>query len=128
MILPESIASTHRRVTFNAEQNKNLLITSLDLIEEKREAARLKIAVYQQRVARYYNRKVKIRCFKRGDLVLRLLPPGARNPQEGALGPNCEEPYVIDKGLNNDAYHLATIDGARVPHTWNAKHLRKYYQ
>ncbi|KAL5843029.1 hypothetical protein ACOSQ3_013632 [Xanthoceras sorbifolium] len=128
MILTESISSTHRRVRFNTEQNKDLLTTNLDLIEEKREAARLKIAVYQQRVARYYSRKVKIQRFKKGDLVLRLLLLGARNSQEGALSPNCKGPYIIDENLNNSAYHLPTIDGARVPRDWNAEHLRKYYQ
>ncbi|KAL5820937.1 hypothetical protein ACOSQ3_022819 [Xanthoceras sorbifolium] len=132
MIPAESIASTHRMVTFNAEQNTDLLTTTLDLIEEKREAARLKIAVYQQRVARYYNIKVKIRHFRIGDLVLRLLQqlllPGARNQQEGALGPNWEGPYVIYEDLNNGMYHFVTIDGARVLRSWNAEHLRKYYQ
>ncbi|KAL5736865.1 hypothetical protein ACOSQ2_031653 [Xanthoceras sorbifolium] len=123
MILAESIASTYRKVMFNTEQNNDLLITNLDLIEEKREAVRLKIAVYQYRVARYYNRKVKIRQW----LVLRLLLLGARNPQEGALGPNWEGPHVINEDLINGVYHLATIDKARVPRAWNAEHLRKYY-
>ncbi|KAL5805071.1 hypothetical protein ACOSQ3_031871 [Xanthoceras sorbifolium] len=127
MILAESIANTYRKVTFNTEQNNDLLITNLDLIEEKREAVRLKIAVYQYRVARYYNRKVKIRRFKKGDLVLRLLLLGARNPQEGALGPNWEGPHVINEDLINGVYHLVTIDKARVPRAWNAEHLRKYY-
>ncbi|KAL5749434.1 hypothetical protein ACOSP7_024037 [Xanthoceras sorbifolium] len=127
MILAKSLASTHRRATFNAEQNDNLLTTSLDLIEVKKETARLKIAVYQQRVARYCNRKVKPRHFKNGDLVLWLLLPGACNPQEGALGPNWEEPYIIDENLDNGAYHLVTVDEGRVPRAWNAKHLRKYY-
>ncbi|KAL5857279.1 hypothetical protein ACOSQ3_004737 [Xanthoceras sorbifolium] len=115
MIPVESIASTHRRATFNAEQNENLLTTNLDLIKERREAARPRIVVYQQRVARYYNRKVKIRPFKKGDLVSRLLLLGARNLQEGALGPNWERPYIIDEDLENSAYHLVNVHGARVP-------------
>ncbi|KAL5779576.1 hypothetical protein ACOSQ2_010313 [Xanthoceras sorbifolium] len=79
------------------------------------DAARLRAVVYQQRVDRYYNRKVKPRHFKKGDLVLRLLLPGARNPQEVTLGPNWESPYVVDEDLGNRAYHLVNVNGARVP-------------
>ncbi|KAL5766246.1 hypothetical protein ACOSP7_016863 [Xanthoceras sorbifolium] len=128
MIPVEFIASTHRRATFNAEQNEDLLTTNLDLIKERREEACLKIVVYQQRMGRYYNRKVKPRRFKKGDLMLRLLLPVARNPLEGALGPNWEGPYIIDEDLDNDAYNLVTVDGEKVPRAWNAEHLRNYYQ
>ncbi|KAL5773648.1 hypothetical protein ACOSP7_013286 [Xanthoceras sorbifolium] len=128
MIPAESIANMYRRATFNSEQNEDLLAASLDLIEERRDAARLRVAVYKQMVVRYYNRKVKPRHFKKGDLVLMLLLPGARNPQEGALGPNWECPYIVDEDLGNGAYHLMNVNGARVPHAWNAKHLCKYYQ
>ncbi|KAL5794733.1 hypothetical protein ACOSP7_003327 [Xanthoceras sorbifolium] len=47
MISAESIASMHRRATFNSEQNEDLLAASLDLIEERRDAAHLKVVVYQ---------------------------------------------------------------------------------
>ncbi|KAL5767661.1 hypothetical protein ACOSQ2_014444 [Xanthoceras sorbifolium] len=127
MILAESVASTNKRTIFNPKYNENLLAASLDLVEEKRDAARLRVVVYQQRVAKYYNRKVRPRVFKKGDLVLKLLLLGARNPQEGALGPNWEGPYVVDEDLDNEAYHLVNVNGARVPQIWNAKHLRKYY-
>ncbi|KAL5827309.1 hypothetical protein ACOSQ4_019106 [Xanthoceras sorbifolium] len=122
----ESITSTHRKATFDVEQNNNLLTTNLDLVKERMEAACLRIVVYKQRVARYYNRKVKLRNFKKGDLVLKLLLPRACNPQEGTL--NFEGPYVVDEDLGNGAYHLVNINGARVSRVWNAKNLRKYYQ
>ncbi|KAL5826496.1 hypothetical protein ACOSQ3_018347 [Xanthoceras sorbifolium] len=127
MIPTKSIASTHIRATFNPEQNEDLLAASLELVEEKRDFARLRVAVYQKRVTRYFNRKIKPRGFKKRDLVLRLLLSGARNPQEGALGPNWEGLYVVDKDLGNGAYHIGNINGARVLRAWNAKHLRKYY-
>ncbi|KAL5767704.1 hypothetical protein ACOSQ2_014487 [Xanthoceras sorbifolium] len=123
MIPTESITNTYRRAAFNTVQNEKLLAASLDLIEEKREAACMKTAVYQQRVARYYNRKVKIRHFKNGDLVLRLLLLRARNPQEGALGPNWEGLYVIDEYLANRDYHLVNVNGKRFPRAWNAEYL-----
>ncbi|KAL5854941.1 hypothetical protein ACOSQ4_004743 [Xanthoceras sorbifolium] len=123
MILAESIASTHKRATFDTEQNDDLLAASLNLIEEKRKAACLKIVVYQQRVDRYYNRKVKIQHFKKGDLMRRLLLPGARNLQEEALGTNWECSYILDEDIGNGAYHFISVSRARVPQAWNAEHL-----
>ncbi|KAL5818863.1 hypothetical protein ACOSQ4_022705 [Xanthoceras sorbifolium] len=128
MISPESIVSTHRRATFNLEQNENLLTASLKLIEEKRDTTRLRVVVYQQRVARYDNRKVRPRHFRKRDLVLRLLLLRARNLQEGALSPNWEGPYMVDEELGNGAYHLVNVNGDRVPGAWNTEHLKKYYQ
>ncbi|KAL5756607.1 hypothetical protein ACOSQ2_021353 [Xanthoceras sorbifolium] len=115
MIPAESIASTYRRATFKSEPNEDLLVASLNLIEERRDVARPRVVVYQQRVTTYYNKKFKPRHFKKGDLILRLLLPGARNPQEWALGPNWEGPYVVDEDPGNGAYHLVNVNGARVP-------------
>ena len=50
---------SHRRMTYDQDQNSQLLMESLDLVEEKREKAQLLVAVYQQKVARYFNSKEK---------------------------------------------------------------------
>ena len=42
----------------------------LDLAEERREAAAIRLAAYQQQLARGYNQKVKERRFTVGGLVL----------------------------------------------------------
>ncbi|KAL5784860.1 hypothetical protein ACOSQ2_007252 [Xanthoceras sorbifolium] len=115
MIPAEDIVITHMRAIFDREQNNDLLAANLNLIEERRDAARLRVAVYQQRVARYYNKKVKLRYFRKSDLVLRLLLSGASDPREGALGPNWEGPYMVDEDLENGTYHIVNINGARVP-------------
>ncbi|KAL5777386.1 hypothetical protein ACOSP7_010312 [Xanthoceras sorbifolium] len=128
LIPTEAMVSMNRRAAFDPEQNNNLLAVNLDLIEEKRDAAGLRVAVYQQRVARYYNKKFNLRHFKKGDLVLRLLLPRTHNPQEGSLGPNWKGPYLVDENLGNGAYHLVNVNGAHVPRAWNAEHLCKYYQ
>ena len=87
MIPAESEMTNHRRAPFNRDDNE-LLIASLDLLEEVRDTARIKIAIYQQRVARYYNRKVRVRYCNVGDLVLRLILPRARKASDDTLGPN----------------------------------------
>ncbi|XP_077232278.1 uncharacterized protein LOC143868119 [Tasmannia lanceolata] len=55
----------------NEDTNDELMRSSLDLVEETREKARIRVAAYQQRVDRYYNHRMKERALKKGDLVLR---------------------------------------------------------
>ncbi|XP_052177535.1 uncharacterized protein LOC127791591 [Diospyros lotus] len=128
MIPAEHKVTSQRRATFNPEGNDELLAANLDLLEEARDTARLRIAIYQQRVARYYNRKVRVRWYKLGDRVLRLVLIGARKASDGTLGPNWERPFVIHEDLGNGAYHLANMDGAVLLRAWNAEHLRPYHQ
>ena len=47
-----------------------MMAECLDLLDECREAATIRLAEYQQSVAQRYNRDVKTREFSAGDLVL----------------------------------------------------------
>ena len=58
MIPAEFEVTSQRRATFDPEENAQLLAHNLDLLEEARETARLRLMMYQQRVARFYNRRV----------------------------------------------------------------------
>ena len=55
---------------FNPSQNKGMMVERLNLLEEYREVATIRLAEYQQELTRRYNRDVKIREFGAGDLVL----------------------------------------------------------
>ncbi|KAH7568057.1 hypothetical protein JRO89_XS07G0225000 [Xanthoceras sorbifolium] len=46
------------------ENNDDLLKSTLDLLEEKHNGATVRVAAYQQRIARYYNKNVKVLVFK----------------------------------------------------------------
>ena len=46
--------------------------TYVDLLEEARDLATQRSAIYQQKLRRYHSRRVRSRSFKEGDLVLRL--------------------------------------------------------
>ena len=59
-----------RHETYNQEENHALQCYEIDLLEEKRDLAALKIDSYKRRSERYFNSKVKERRFKEGDLVL----------------------------------------------------------
>ena len=79
-------------------------------------------------MARQYNSQIRHRDFQVGDLVLRRVMGATRDPTQGKLGPNWEGPYRVTASNRKGTYHLETTEGVKLPHPWNAEHLRKYYQ
>ena len=55
---------------YNKDTSLVWLHANLDLIEESRECIAVRMAAYQQQVARYYNSQIKPKKFQAGDLVL----------------------------------------------------------
>jgi hypothetical protein len=108
--------------------NDSQLRLNLDLLDEAHDQAEVKTTAYQQRMAPYYDRRVKHKKFKVGDLVLRKVTPATKDPTQGKLGPIWEGPYKIVKFYRRGTYHLEKLDDTALPHPWNAKHLKKYYQ
>ena len=127
-VIPVEVRVTNLRTKcFHNEKNNEGLRLSLDLLDEFREEAALHNAVYQQRMARYYNATVKTRRFQPDNLVLRKVSLATRNPIEGKLGPNWEGPYRVISSNRADTYHLETMEGEAFPHPWNTEHLKKYF-
>ncbi|KAL5568572.1 hypothetical protein UlMin_025147 [Ulmus minor] len=81
---------TFRVDNFDEESNDVLLALATDLLEEKREISQVRAAALQQTIARYYNSKVKLRRFVKGDLVLRKVFLNTKEKGVGVLGPNWE--------------------------------------
>ena len=75
---------------------------------------------YQQRAARYYNKKVKVQRLKVGDLVLRKVMPNTKIASHGVFGANWEGPYKIKSMLWEGTYHLEDLEGKTIPRAWNA--------
>ncbi|CAL1368987.1 unnamed protein product [Linum trigynum] len=125
-VLPiEMELSSYRVEAFRPKANNEELTHNLDLVEERREDARLRLVASQERVARYYNSKVRERPLQVGDWVLR------RNfrPEEG-LGkftPKWEGPYRVREVVGPNTVKLEDADGEDMSKTWNAMHLRRYF-
>ena len=102
----------------------------MDLLEETREKAVARTAAQQQRAERYYNRKVKTKLFKKGDLVLRAVEASDHKLKQelGKLAPNWEGPYRVKQIVKPGTYELETLDGEAFPRLWNSSNLRRYYQ
>jgi ribonuclease HI len=128
-VIPVEIGlTTWRTNNYDEESNDDQLRSNLDLVDEVRDQAEARTRVYQQRMARYYDRRVKHREFKVGDLVLRKVTLATKDPAQGKLGPTWEGPYRVVKFHRRGTYHLEKLDGDALPHPWNAEHLKKYYQ
>ena len=71
VVIPAEVNVCSARIDgFNPVQNELMMVKHLDLLEEYREAVVIRLAEYQQKLARRYNRDVKAREFGAGDLVL----------------------------------------------------------
>ena len=71
-MIPAEVNLCSARVDgFDPAQNELMMVERLDLLEEYREAAIIRLVEYQQKLPRRYNRDVKTREFDAGDLVLR---------------------------------------------------------
>ena len=79
---------TLRTNAFTLDGNDGLLGKSLDLIEERRESAMVRLAYYQHKLKQGYNTNVKLRPLAVGDLVLRKVLGTTKNLVWGKLGPD----------------------------------------
>ena len=85
VILAEVNVCSTRIDGFNPVQNELMMVEHLDFLEEYWEAAVIRLAEYQQKLARSYNRDVKAREFGVGDLVLRKAVGNMRDTNVGKL-------------------------------------------
>ncbi|XP_071688182.1 uncharacterized protein [Rutidosis leptorrhynchoides] len=71
-VIPAEIrVPTQRILAFDTENNSSILCENLNLLEERRIMAAIRQANAKQKMAKYYNKRVRYVQFKEGDLVLR---------------------------------------------------------
>ena len=128
-VAPVEVGLKSPRVEFaNTEHHEEILRLNLDLLEEKRECALKRAEDYHRKTAKYYDRRVRPRSFRPGDLVLKKLLPTRKDATHGKLGPNWEGPYVVSRIVRLGNYKLQTKEGKTLPHSLNAEHLRRFDQ
>lgn len=79
-------------------------------------------------MTRHYNKRVRPIRFNKMELVLRRVKVATQDLAQRKLGPKWEGPYKVVDYFNSGTYHLETLDGPKLLHPWNAKHVRKYDQ
>jgi hypothetical protein len=99
-------------------------LAQLNLIDEKRLSAMHHAQCYQKRIARAYQKKVRPREVKPGDLVLKALH---QLEAQGKFKPNWQGPFVVKKILSGGAVILQSMDGEEFPEPTNLCYLKKYF-
>ena len=87
MIPVEVGVTSTRRTVFSEEGNDENLRLNLDCLDEVRDKASSRMTKYQQKMAEYYNKRVKLRQLDIGDLILRKVSATTKDPNQGKLGP-----------------------------------------
>lgn len=101
-------------------------IRSVELNRGKRLKAIQHGQIYQKRMMRAYNKKVRPREFHEGDLVLRKILP-LQKDFRGKWMPNWEGPYVVIKAFSEGARILAEMDGKNLPNLVNSESVKRYF-
>jgi hypothetical protein len=107
VVLSSDIRHDLPRVVAYVEADKKMARqNALDVLDEERDLAAARSAIYQQDLRRYHSHRVRSQMFQEGDLVLRSIQDQTRmhklsRPSEGY--------FVVSKNLNNGSYHLIDI-------------------
>jgi hypothetical protein len=103
-------------VAYVEEDAKKALADVQDLLDEARDVALARSAVYQQSLRNYHSRRVHRWSFEPGNLVLRL-----KLTSTSKLEPPWEGPYLIHEAIPGGAYRLRDPKtGKDIDNPWNA--------
>ena len=96
------------------------------LFDERRLKALYHVQGYQRRIVRAFNKKVKSRNVKEGDLVLKDNRAPIHDPK-GKFRPNWTGPYIIKSIWSGGAVVLMDLDCLELSQLINMDMLKKYY-
>ncbi|RDY07508.1 hypothetical protein CR513_08370, partial [Mucuna pruriens] len=129
-VLPIEVEIPSLRVIDEAELEDAKWIQSwwdqLNLIEEKRLTALCHRQLYQRRIKSAFDKKVRPRSFKEGDLVLRKILPNAKDSR-GKWTLNYEGLYVVKRTFSKRALILPNPEGHELIHPINANTIKLFY-
>ncbi|XP_068476208.1 uncharacterized protein [Phaseolus vulgaris] len=124
MIPVEIQENSPRFQNFVVEESNEEIKVNLDLLDEVREEAKIKVEALKRRVEYNYNSKLRPRQFQVANLVMRKAHP---YQLENKLSPKWTGPFRITEAIGNGAYRLETLEGGTIPRTWNATNLKFYF-
>ncbi|GFS41482.1 hypothetical protein Acr_00g0074590 [Actinidia rufa] len=127
VILLEVGLPTIRIDAYDATHNNEVLAQDLDLAEERRDNALIRMADYQKQLTKSFNQKVQCKEFAVGDLVLKKVIRNTRILLTASSAQTREGPYKIIKLVDRGSYYLEDMEGNEVPRPWNSNNQRKYF-
>lgn len=122
VVLPWEIKTGSRCVAFQED------LTADDYKSLMNVRALENIKANKLRIAKHYDKKVKLKEFHERELVWELvLPIGSKDNKYSKWSPNWEGPYRVSRCIPGNAYILETLEGETYPKVLNGKYLKKYY-
>ncbi|RDX97071.1 Gypsy retrotransposon integrase-like protein 1, partial [Mucuna pruriens] len=79
--------------------------------------------VQQRRVKKAFDKKVRPRIFRKGDMVLKRVLPNLKDPR-GKWAPNYDGPYVVKQAFSGGALILTNVEGQDLKYLVNADSVR----
>ena len=98
----------------------------LNLIEGKRLTTMSHGRLYQQRIKNAFDKKVRLRKFNQGDLVLKKISHAVKD-NRGKWAPNYEGPFIVKRAFSGGALVLTNMDGEELPSPVNSDVVKRYY-
>ena len=129
-VLPYEIFLPLLRVQLDQEvsesEHQEALLAQLELLDKKRLKAPEHTQVYQNRLSKFYQKKVIERKFKIGDMIVKwkMIKPGG---PASKFQPNWEGPFVVKEAYLGNAYKLVNADREELGHPWNGLYLKRFY-
>jgi hypothetical protein len=124
--LPSLRVAVHEEIT-NDEQIQ-LRFQELDALEEGRLQAVQNLELYRQNMVRAYDKLVKQRVFRKGELVLVLRRPIiVTHKTKGKFELKWEGPFIVEQVYDGGAYQLVDHQGLRPMPSVNGRYLKKYF-
>jgi len=89
------------------KEKHRLRLQELEALNDKYLQAQQQIELYQAQISRAFNKKVKERIFKKGDLVLAVRKPMVMTHKiKRKFQPKWEGPFIVESVYSNGAYCL----------------------
>ncbi|XP_070007852.1 uncharacterized protein [Nicotiana sylvestris] len=129
-VIPAEVEIPSLRIIQEAELDDVERVKScyeqLALIDEKRMNAVYHGQLYQNRMSKAFNKRVKPRRLTPGQLVLKKNFPH-QDEAKGKFSPNWKGPYMVHRVLIGGVLILAEMDGDVWPKLINSDVVKRYY-
>ncbi|XP_042415363.1 uncharacterized protein LOC122004564 [Zingiber officinale] len=122
-VVPVEVGLESDRVQHYDEGNAERRLLELDLMDEARAKAAVRLMAYRQWMQQTYNRRVILRSFQVGDLAWKKVRPVGDVTKHKAPW---ARPFKVMEKLRSDAYYLEDETGRRLEQPWSANHLQPY--
>ncbi|KAL6222940.1 hypothetical protein ACLB2K_006330 [Fragaria x ananassa] len=128
LTVPTTKVLTVNDLEWDASSYFDWPLMDLEAADEQRQQAEENMKAYHEKVTQAYNRTIKERCFKEGDLVLKTAD-WVRKQVSGPskFAPQWEGPFVIKESHNSGYYVLTSITIGALISPINGKWLKLYY-